>query len=140
MCDAATVTMLARAAGEVAAGSAQRALAESDARMVEIATRQRMRAVERQRAQALGEARGAASVSGVSVSSDSVVEAEREIQRAASQDSLVTLINGQNEAAQLRIRGRMAQAEAWARLAGDTSNFSSSRWRTTNQGNGNGGG
>lgn len=87
-----------KAAAARAEAAGYRASADSQARRIRSAA---TREVSRSRADVVG--------AGVSLSSGSALEAEREIVRASEQDAMLTILNGENQARVAEEAGRAEQ-------------------------------
>ena len=109
---------------------AQRSVAKANARMAMMSAESQARQIRRAGAAEAGAARVAAAASGVSLSSGSVMEAERDIARYSEQDALSAILGGRNEAAAWRQRGRAAVSQAIVKT-GDSLVHGVDTWQRT---------
>lgn len=114
----------------LASGVTKARMSRADA-TAEIATAEaRAGRIRQAGAAELGQARGAASASGVSLSSGSVLQAERAIVQNVEQDAMSAILTGQNRAAGLRHSASMYQL-AGANTAIDTLADGFGKWKRT---------
>ena len=114
----------------LAGGIARNEQAKSLASIEQLAGNMRARAIRRAAVQETGSARAAAAASGVSVSSGSVMEAERDIARYSEQDAMVAVLTGDNRAATMRGNGRAALSGGVDQAAGSLLEAADT-WRRT---------
>lgn len=119
---------VARALGDLAAGSTRAAMLRADAAGVRAQGQAKARRIRTAGAQAVGESRAAAAASGVAVTGESVLDAERQAVRLSEQDAAMAILTGENQA-----RGAEASADMY-RSAGVQSALSelstgASKWR-----------
>ena len=111
-------------------GSAARSAAKANAAMAMQGAEMQARQIRRAARAETGAARAAAAGAGVSLSSGSVMDAERDIARYSEQDALSVLVSGATEASQWRQRGRAAMTRAFTQ-AGDSLVHGLDAWQRT---------
>lgn len=94
------------ALGDLAMGRARMKMAAADAAGVRVAGETAAKRIRRAAGKETGASRAGAVASGVKVTSGSVLEADRDIQRYSEQDALSAILSGENQAAGINASGR----------------------------------
>lgn len=118
----------ADALGSVAMSAARARLAQAEARGERAAARARAERIRRQGDIARAESRAQVGAMGVRLTSDSVLEAERSLERAISTDAAIALVNGETRAAGLQARAEYERTAAANTLIGGGAD-ALGRWR-----------
>lgn len=95
------------ALGDLAMGVTKQRMMNADARGARMQGEQRAKRIRAAGDQELGRARADAAGAGVSVGSDSVLAAERQIVRGSEQDAAIAILTGENQATSLELSGKM---------------------------------
>jgi hypothetical protein len=118
------------ALGDLASGVTRARMNRADARAEEATAQARAKRIRSAGEAELGQARAQASASGVSLSSGSVLAAERQIVQNVEQDALSAILTGRNRADALR-RSASAYQAAGIGSAADTLTGGFGRWKRT---------
>lgn len=118
---------IAEGFGDLAAAMARAQALKIDAASEVASAAQRASRIRRAGALAVGESRATVAGSGVKLTSDSALEAERELIRQIEQDAGVAILNGGNRARQLEMQADYLKSAGYASLIHDTA----SNWRRT---------
>lgn len=119
---------VAKVLGEMAAGSTRSALLRADAAGVRALGEARARRIRAAGQQAVGEVRAQAAASGVKVSGESVLDAERQAVRLSEQDAAMAVLTGKNQARGNEMSARLYRA-ASMQSALDELSFGVSKWQ-----------
>lgn len=101
------VGSVARALGDLAAGSTRADMLKADAAGYRAVGEAKARRIREAGRLAVGESRAQAAASGVAVSGDSVLDAERAIVRRSEQDAAIAILTGENQARGAEISASM---------------------------------
>lgn len=100
----------ADAIGDYAQAQTRARMMRADAAGARIEGEQRAKRIRKAGADAVSEARGKLTASGIALTSDSALEIERAIVRGSEQDAGVALLTGNNRAAGLELSGQLYRA------------------------------
>lgn len=98
------------ALGQISAGRDRKKMMEADARAVQAQANAKAKIIRKAGKAAVGQTRSGAVASGVTLSSESVMEAERQTIQNVEHDALMTIITGGSQAASLRATGGAYQS------------------------------
>lgn len=114
--------------GALAMSSTRARLARAEARGERATAAQRASRIRRQGDFQMGENRAQVGAMGVRLTSDSILEAERSLDRAISTDAAIALANGENRAAGLSMQAAFTEAAGLNTLLAGAAD-AAGRWR-----------